>query len=172
MIWKDIKGYEGLYAVNINGDIKSYAKTDRKGALREERILKPQKDSNGYTRVYLIRNGQGKRFKRHRIVAQAFIPNPLNKKEVNHKNGIKSDNVLSNLEWATPLENTRHAWETGLIKRECGERCNASKLKEEDVLNIRKNVCNGANRNLISKEYGIALTTISAIILRKTWKHI
>jgi len=172
MIWRDIKGYEGLYKVSDLGNIKRMPSKSITGKALKEKYLKPQRDSNGYTRVYLIRDGKGTRAKRHRVVAENFIKNPLRKKEVNHKNGVKSDNRVVNLEWMTPKENTRHAWATGLIKRECGEKSNASKLKKEDVLSIREKVLNGTNRNLISKEYGIALTTISAIILRKTWKHI
>lgn len=75
--------------------------------------LKPFKDQDGYLEVRL---GAGNKRKVHRLVAQAFIPNPFNKPVVNHKRGIKSDNRASELEWATHSENAKHAWATGLVK--------------------------------------------------------
>lgn len=77
------------------------------------KVLKPQRSTNGYSQICL---GGGKRRSVHRLVALAFIDNPMCKREVNHMNGLKWDNRVSNLEWATPLENTRHAFKTGLAK--------------------------------------------------------
>lgn len=107
-IWKDIKEYEGLYQVSNYGNIKSFK--------RKTRNLKPYKTYRGYYGIKLCKNHQTKQFFVHRLVAEAFIPNPYNKPQVNHINGNKTDNNIVNLEWATSSENIIHAYSTGLSK--------------------------------------------------------
>lgn len=115
-IWKDIKGYEGYYQVSNQGRVKRIK--DNKGTA-SGRILKSKSIANsGYLRVGLHTNTKSKVVSVHRLVAQAFIPNPENKPQVNHINGIKHDNRVENLEWVTPKENMQHAWKTGLISSE------------------------------------------------------
>lgn len=124
-IWKDIKGYEGLYQVSNIGRIMSLRRyvLHNYGGLREvpERILRPGTDSNGYQLVALYSDGIRRSIKVHRLVATAFLHNPNNKPEVNHKNGIKSDNTVGNLEWATRIENNQHALDIGLRKMPKGK---------------------------------------------------
>lgn len=105
-IWKNINGYEGLYLVSSYGRVKS---------INNDIILKPIVQSNGYCHVGL-HNGSPRQFRLHRIVAENFIPNPEKKQQVNHKNGIKTDNRVINLEWCTPKENINHAYLNGLNK--------------------------------------------------------
>lgn len=112
-MWKDIEGYEGFYQVNELGEIKSLARNHRYG-IKHDRILKGRKDKDGYLRVQLIANGKRKDARIHRLVANAFIPNPNNKPTVNHKNGIVNDNNVNNLEWATYSEQNYHLYELGL----------------------------------------------------------
>lgn len=101
-IFKDIKNYEGLYQVSNLGNVKSLPKSDGNGYT--ERYLKFDK-SAAYYRVSLSKNGKVKRFSVHRLVAEAFIDNPLNKEQVNHINHITTDNFVENLEWCTSVEN-------------------------------------------------------------------
>ncbi|WP_242227195.1 NUMOD4 domain-containing protein [Bacillus cereus group sp. BfR-BA-01315] len=106
-IWKDIEGYEGYYQVSNTGKIKN---------KRNSRIRKNCLTKYGYLNVQLLISGKDKTFQVHRLVAQAFIPNPNNKTQVNHIDGNKLNNNIDNLEWVTPKENMKHAWDIGLYK--------------------------------------------------------
>jgi hypothetical protein len=107
-VWKDIKGYEGLYQVSNKGNVRSLdmiVKAKSNGTqLKKGKLLSPQYTWNGYLRYDL----SGKKRRAHRLVAQSFIPNPNNKEEVNHINCIRDDNRLENLEWSTKSENNKH----------------------------------------------------------------
>jgi hypothetical protein len=119
-VWKGVKGYEGLYEVSNKGRVKSLARTivrsDGQYKTIEEKILKSGTSSKGYLQINLCRSGKQKTMKIHRLVAEAFIPNPKNKPEVNHKDGNKSNNLFFNLEWVTAKENIRHAYDIGLMR--------------------------------------------------------
>lgn len=114
-IWKDIKGYEGLYQISNLGRIKSFLRFNGHKYINREKILKWQ--NNNYPTVRLANNGQIKQYLVHRLVAETFIPNYENKPCVNHKNGNKKDNRADNLEWVTHKENTVHAYNHNLIKK-------------------------------------------------------
>lgn len=111
----DIKGYEGLYAITEDGQVWSY---------RNNRFLKPGKHPRGYLCVNLWRDGKQKTFLIHRLVAEAYIENdsPETKTFINHCDGIKTHNWIKNLEWCTPSENIRHAYDTGLQPKTHKER--------------------------------------------------
>lgn len=83
---------------------------------RFKKFLTPKKNWDGYYRIQIWENNKCKMIGWHRVIAEAFIPNPDNKPYVNHKNGIKTDNRVENLEWVTQKENVNHAWKTGLSK--------------------------------------------------------
>lgn len=120
-IWKDIKNYEGLYQVSNYGRVKSLDhKIEAKIKYNEFRvtkgkILKLNQKRNGYLSVDLSKNGIVKTAQVHRLVANAFIPNPENKPQVNHINAKKYDNRICNLEWTTAKENMKHASKSNLL---------------------------------------------------------
>ena len=136
-VFKDVLGYEGLYQVSNYGRVKSL---ERKNifycGLREEYLERPVKGKflkirNGvhsYQVTCLTKNGICKNKFIHRLVAEAFIPNPENKPQVNHKDGNKKNNCVDNLEWCTAKENTRHAIKTGLKKK-----YNNKRVKQYDL---------------------------------------
>lgn len=102
-IWKDIKGYEGLYQVSNLGRVKSFHKYGKKGGLRSFR-----KDKDGYLTLFLHKEGRISVKKVHRLVAEAFIPNLHNKPCIDHINTIKTDNRVENLRWCTIKENSEN----------------------------------------------------------------
>lgn len=106
-VWKPIPNLEKFYLVSNLGRFKSLG--NRAGASKSEKILKLKVMHDGYLYARLSNNGKQIFVNAHRIVAKVFIPNPENKKEVNHINLIKDDNRVSNLEWVTPKENLKHA---------------------------------------------------------------
>ena len=121
-IWKDIEGYEGTYQVSNLGRVRSLDRYVPFGTnssrLRKisGKVLKQQPHNKGYCVAQLSKDSKLSLYLVHRLVATAFIPNPMNKEMVNHKDGNKQNNNADNLEWATRQENEDHAFRTGLKK--------------------------------------------------------
>lgn len=175
-VWLPVFGYNGLYEVSNNGLVRSIP-TSRSGDSRFIRktiyILKFRKHHKGYLEVKLtgVETGSAKIYKAHRVVAQAFIPNPSNLPEINHINGVKTDNRVENLEWVTTKENSLHAWETGLITNK-GEGSGMSKLTNLYVIDICNRYNNKEKPKVIARTYNIAPRTVWSIATKRTWRHI
>lgn len=140
-IWKDIKGYEGLYQISNLGNVKALTrKYNWRGTIRKttEKILLPQLTWNGYFRVIFKNN---KKYRVHRLVAEAFILNPLNLSQVNHIDGNKQNNCVDNLEWCTRSENIKHAYKKGLIVAPKGEKSSLYGIKNGKNKNSKKVRC-------------------------------
>ena len=166
--WLDIVDYEGHYQVSSCGKVRSFKR-------KEPKILKQTKTHDDYHYVTLSLNNQQKKVYVARLVAEHFIPNPFNKPEVNHKNGIKSDNGEWNLEWSTRTENQRHADVNGLSNRPTlkGENNGYSKLTEEEVKDIREYYSTGNFTYVeLAKLFDVSKSLIAKIVNRECWTHI
>lgn len=166
LIMKEIEGFEG-YFVDEEGNVYGNRKC-RKNLNCELRQLKPFLDKDGYVKVSLHKQQKQRTKSVHRLVAQSFILNPENKPQVNHINGIKTDNRVENLEWSTAKENIQHAENKGLRESK-GEKNRRAKLTEVQVLLIRED---SRTQHKIAAEYGVSQSIIGFIKTRKTWKHI
>jgi hypothetical protein len=175
-IWKDVVGFEGLYKVSNLGNVIGIGKSWVCGMydsiiVKPESIRKQSTDTGGYKQVWLCKDGKAKNYLVHRLVAKTFLENPENKKDINHKNGNKTDNGLDNLEWCTRSENVLHAFKNDLKKPSSGSRHGMSKLKEDDVLRIRE--LSGKHTKLeLAEMFGVGRRNINNIINYKSWQHI
>jgi len=159
-IWKDIKDYEGLYQVSNFGRVKSIYR------IRIQHI-----NEFGYYRIVLSKNSKLKTFSTHRLIAEVFLENPNNLPEINHKDGNKQNNCVSNLEWCTSSYNQIHAFKTGLQIPQCGIQRYNAKLTETQILEIRQ-LKDKHTQTEIGKMYGISFQHVSDIQNKKKWKHI
>ena len=161
--WKEIAGYNGDYQVSNFGRVKSFK-------YKSPLILKPHLCGE-YLTVALCGNGKVKQRKIHILVAQAFIPNPDNKPEVNHDDGHKMNCYVGNLYWSTRAENMQHAVKTGLLINPQGIDDSKAKIKNEaDIIYIRENPKNLTQEEL-AEMFGINERTISAIQLGKSYPN-
>ena len=151
------------YEVSNIGDIRN--KTTNK-------ILSPYTDKDGYKHVTISINGKNHHLSIHRAVAIAFIPNPENKPQVNHINGVKSINVVNNLEWATNSENTKHAFDTGLKHSIIGSNNVLSIYTDKDIKKVCQLLEKGMSNKEISKKTGVNRKYITDIKKGRRWKHI
>lgn len=167
---KDIAGYEGQYAVTDDGRIYSHSRVNHSGRLVKGRWLKPGTDRDGYLKVCLYLDGEKNYQFVHRLVASAFLDNPHSYAEVNHVNGIKSDNRASNLEWVSRSQNNAHAYRAGLRKALNGERHPNSKLTSEQVVDILS--CKSMSHAELAKKHGVSQVLISRIIRKEAWVEV
>ena len=180
--WRDIQDYEGYYQVSNRGNVRSVDReihrSDGKIKRFKGHLLVPRRhgSDNGpsigfYVDVNLSKGNIQRSILVHVLVAQHFIPNPLNLPEVNHKNGIKNDNFADNLEWMSHHGNIIHAHKTGLIQNQ-GERNPSATLTNENVLFIWQRLQNGEKLLPLAEEFGVAFQTISSIKRKKKWKNL
>lgn len=128
------------------------------GTIISKKLKRPLKPTNmmGYRRVKFYDNKSKKCLLVHRLVAQIFIPNPLNLPEVNHKNGIKTDNRFENLEWVTHAQNIQHAYDNGMIRRTYRKKFDHSKIIERRT--------SGASVTQICNEFKISRSSTYRIV--------
>ena len=152
-IWKDIEGYEGLYQVSNMGRVKSlnYRRTGK------EEILKGVDYGEGYLYVSLWKNGKVKQCRINRLVAQAFLENPQNLPEVNHKNEDKNDNSIENLEWCSKSYNINY----GTRNKKAGKKLTGKKHSEEHNKKIGKKLSKPVFS--VDKESGLIMWWESAM---------
>ena len=136
--WRDIDGFEGMYQVSDRGRVRSVERTVKmnRGGVEYDmhhkgRVLHTAVTKDGYVTVHLTKCSKPYSFRVHRLVALAYIPNPDDMPEVNHKDGVKTNNTPSNLEWCTKSHNIRHAFKHGLIDKG-NMTCNRKMVKRSD----------------------------------------
>lgn len=173
-VWRDIVGFEGHYQVSNFGRIKSLARRTP-GKHPTDQILKQSNDNYGYKIITLHNAKAGityKTFTVHRLVANAFIPNPKCLPEVNHIDEDKSNNCVKNLEWCTTKYNLTYGHRLDCAR---GERNSKHKLTEEQVLEIRRIYKKGDlkyGQSALAKRYGVSHPSIASIVKNETWKHL
>lgn len=172
--WADIPGYEGLYKVSDGGDVYSLPRMIIRKAFGSKfingRYLAKSVCGKGYRYVSLNKDGRRKNHYVHRLVAESFIDNPNKYPQVNHINGDKDDNRVSNLEWVTCAENIQHSFDIGL---RLNYQKRLRKLSNEEVVAIR-NAREVERKTIesIAKRYGVSNATIIHIVRKETYKEV
>ena len=172
-VWKDIEGFEGIYQVSNFGRVKSLDReiTNLVGRTYSVKgVVLRQTLRNGYQRVILSLDGKATHVSVHRLVALAFVDNPENKEYVHHIDSDKMNNHMDNLEWATPLENSRDARINNLYIS--GSRSPDSKLEIEVIPNILDLYFNkGLFQSEIGEKYNVSQSMISHVIRGESWHY-
>jgi DNA-binding NarL/FixJ family response regulator len=165
---KQIIGFEN-YWITDNGEVFNY-----RGKGKTKRFIKVITKKEGYLQVPISINSTGKQkqFYVHRLVAQHFIENSLNISCVNHKDGNKKNNNVTNLEWCTHKENSVHAFSNNLVKITKGENHHLAKLTKKQVIEIMEALKNGAKGKDLAKKYNLHVTAISGLKVGKHYKEI
>lgn len=174
--WKEINGYP-YYEVSNKGTVRSkdkYVKCGNGYVWKRGKIIASHPNRDGYLMLRIRNSPLDKKFVPvHVLVANAFVENPSYLLEINHKDGRKENNHWTNLEWVTRSENLLHAFSIGLRISKKGEKSNLSKLKERDILEIRRLAAEGGRSHVeIAKLYKVSGMCIGLIVSKKSWSHI
>ena len=163
--WKKIPGFD-RYEVSEMGEVRTTRRSMTGG--HEPQVLKPNISKKGYVKYNLCQNSKYKTLLGHRLVAEAFIPNPENKPCVDHINFDKSDNRAENLRWCTVTENN-HATDRAGLRHAATNPNRAKKLTAEAVAEIRRLANEGVRTGLIAEEFDVAKSTIRLVVTGKSW---
>lgn len=158
----DIPEFEGLYKINKFGDVLT---------IKFNRLKVNGIDRCGYKNLSLYKDGKPYHIKVHQLVARIFL-GASDGLCVNHKDGNKENNHVSNLEYITQKENIRHAWSLGLCNPSQGNNHYRSKINTDDVIKIRQDVLNGISYNTLSKRYNMSASNLSRVARGKIWKSV
>lgn len=169
--WKNLFGFEKFYRISSHGNLYS---------IRSKKLRAKSKYENKYNRIIICKDGERYTVSLHRLVADAFLPKIEGKNYVNHKNGIKSDNRVSNLEWCTMAENNKHKFDSGLhpkyTKRHmdqfyetCKKRRKFSLEKAKEIISLYKS---GISIFKLAKENGVREYTIRLLVKGKTYQEL
>lgn len=162
--WREIKGFPG-YMVSDRGQVASFKR-------KECILLSPGLDRCGYL-GYGLHNSSGQHtVKVHVVVMRTFAGECPKGKEVNHKDGDKTNNKLSNLEYVTRSCNVQHAFDTGLKNSLRGENHPSAKLTESDVMEIRRRRASGDILRVLADDYCVCIATIYSVISMETWSNV
>lgn len=176
MEFVDIPKFEGHYKINRKGEIKSVSRKclskDSKYRDVPEKILKLKMDKYGYLTIKLFLENKRYYFTVHRLVALTFLENPLNHPQINHKNGIKTDNTVENLEWCTNAYNIRHAIDTKLMIYKTGVDSNRGKMTKEMVLEMKRLNKEGISFKKLEKIFKMSHSSIHHAVIGKTYKEL
>lgn len=170
--WKPVLDYEDFYEASNLGNIRrSHTKTGRPSG----RLCRPA-NSRGYSRYVLSAYAETRTHSGHKLVWEAFNGRVPNGMQINHKNGVKNDNRLENLEVCTPSENTRHGFRVlgrAPVKNpHPGSRNGRARLSEHDIPVIRKRLATGEDMKRIAEAYNVNHATIWQIAKGRTWRHV
>ena len=170
--WRNVPGWEGWYSVSNLGRVRSeprkIIRSDGVVQVRNGKLLAKRVSTKGYVVAALTRDAAASYRPAHQLVIEAFVGPIPNGMQVNHKNGLKDDNRLCNLEVVTPGENVAHAYRTGLLhhRRVWGEGARNCKLTAEQVAEMRERYASGnASRNELASVYGIG-KNVAGVLLR------
>jgi hypothetical protein len=169
MRWLPIRDYEDLYEIAENGRVRRASDSARAPTGFEQQQALNKK---GYPTVGLSRDGFCRSFTTHRLVAMMFIGPKPKGTQVNHIDGVKTNNHWRNLEYVTCKQNIRHAVDNGLRGNFKGTANGCTKITEEDIPVIRAACASGESQSSVGRRYGLTQANVSMIVLRRTWSHV
>lgn len=170
-VWVPIFGFNGLYEISSFCRVRSFIEGTNKGSRERKnpKILNPTIGGTGYYLFHCYKDGKRKTMKLHRELAKAFIPNPLNLPIINHIDGNKLNNNISNLEWCDTLHNIKHAFRIGLVKSSSGVNHFRSRFTKEQVLEIFNSTL---GQRELGRKYKVSHAVIGSIKRKQSYKSI
>lgn len=174
--WRPVVGFESSYEVSSLGCVRSFDRVVVRGNGRPQfhcgRPIKPRRNRCGYYRVGLSKDGKQRRCSVHAIVAAAFIGPRPDGYDINHKDGVKRNNAVENLEYVTPSRNQKHAYEKQLKVPVRGSWNGQAKLSEESVMTIKSELRCGVTGASLARRFKVSERCIHKIKKAENWAHV